>query len=781
MTWLLQVPISGMTCAACAARLEKQLNRQHGVAASVNFATESAEIRLEKDAVPVEAVFHVIEKTGFSVPAISQSFKISGMTCAACAARIEKVLNALPATHAEVNLTAETVRVTSPQGLLSPEDVIASIQQAGYDAALLPEDAPLYSEEAETVRHAARRDLILGVLLSAPLVLGMIPMLQGQHEEWLPRWLQWMLATPVQFILGWRFYRGAWKSLRSGGANMDVLIALGTTMAWALSTVVWLRGDHQHHVYFEAAAVVITLVLAGKHLEARARSRTNTALAEMMRLQPRNARVELHGKLVEVPVTMLHPGDILYIPQGEPIPVDGVVSWGQASVDESLLTGESAAITKQKGDKLYAGTTVLEGTLKCRADGVGSKTYLAEIIRLVARAQGSKAPIQHLADKIAGVFVPVVVAIAVVTFIATWWWLGDFQPALMHAVAVLVIACPCALGLATPAAVTVGVGVAAKNGILFRNAAALEAAERATAIVLDKTGTLTYGKPEVQAIWPCEGWDETKLLQFAASMEAGSEHPLARAVLARAGGLLRFPVEAFRVEPGLGVSGVIDGRAVKVGAPHWVAPDWRWESMMPEHAASTMLAVTVAGEPAGLIACADAVRPSAKALVAGLAEMGIETVMLTGDNLAAAAALASAVGVTRFEAGVSPADKARVVGELKAAGHFVVMVGDGVNDAPALAAADVSFAMGAGSNAAIATADITLMYNDPVHIATAIRLSRHTLRKIRQNLFFAFFYNVLGIPLAALGMLNPVIAGAAMAMSSVSVVTNALLLRRWHE
>ena len=778
MAWLLQVPISGMSCAACAARLEKQLNRQHGVSASVNFATESAEIHLEKDAIPVEAVFHVIEKTGFSVPTSSQFFKISGMSCAACAAQIEKVLNTLPATHAEVNLTAETVRVVSPQGLLKPEDVISTIQQAGYDAALLPEEIPLYGEEAESSRHAARRDLILGALLSAPLVLGMIPMLQGQHE-WLPRWLQWALATPVQFILGWRFYRGAWKSLRSGGANMDVLIALGTTMAWALSTAVWLRNDHQHHVYFEAAAVVITLVLAGKHLEARARSKTNSAIAEMMRLQPRNARVELHGKLVEVPVTMLHPGDILYIPQGEPIPVDGVVSWGQASVDESLLTGESAAITKQKGDKLYAGTSVLEGTLKCRAEGVGSKTHLAEIIRLVAQAQGSKAPIQQLADKISGIFVPTVVVIAICTFIASWWWLGDFQPALMRAVAVLVIACPCALGLATPAAVTVGVGVAARNGILFRNAAALEAAERVSAIVLDKTGTLTFGRPEVQAIWPCEGWDESSLLQLAASMEAGSEHPLARAVLARAGDLARLPVHNFRVEPGVGVSGVIDGRKVRVGAPHWVAPDWQWETAMPTYAASTMLAVTVAEVPAGLIACADAVRPSASILVAELASMGIETVMLTGDNAAAAAALAAAVGVKRFEAGVSPADKARVINELKSAGHFVVMVGDGVNDAPALAAADVSFAMGAGSNAAIATADITLMHNDPVHIATAIRLSRSTLRKIRQNLFFAFFYNVLGIPLAALGLLNPVIAGAAMAMSSVSVVTNALLLRRW--
>lgn len=780
MTWNLHLPINGMDCAACAVRLEKQLNRQHGVTASVNFATNSAEVRLERDSVTVEAVFRVIEKTGFSVPPATLRFHVTGMTSPVCAGRVEKALNNLPATRAAVNLASEIAVVTAPQGLLTPEDVISIIEQAGYNAALLPDDAPLLNENDEALRRAARRDLIFGALLSAPLVLGMIPMLFGL-QEWLPRWLQWALATPVQFILGWRFYKGAWSALRSGGANMDVLVVLGTSMAWLFSTVVWLTDNHQHHVYFEAAAVVITLVLVGKHLEARARRKTGSAIAELMQLQPRKARVEVHGQLVEVPVTVLKAGDILYIPQGEPIPVDGIVTWGPASVDESLLTGEAAAITKQKNDRVYAGTRVLEGTLKCRAESVGSKTHLAEIIRLVARAQGSKAPIQHLADRISGVFVPVVIVIAALTLILTWSLTGDFDAALMHSIAVLVIACPCALGLATPAAVSVGVGVAARRGILFRNAAALEAAERTSAIVLDKTGTLTRGEPEVVALMPQEGWDETALLQLAASLEANSEHPLARAILARAGTLKRLPIDAFRVEAGLGISGLIGSQTVKVGAPHWATPDWNWQAEKSVSQTWTLLAVAVDGTPAGLIACADAIRPSARAALAELNNLGIETLMLTGDHQAAAAALAEKLGIARFEAGVSPADKARVLAELKAAGHFVAMAGDGVNDAPALAAADVSFAMGAGSNTAIATADITLMHNDPAHIAMAIHLSRATLRKIRQNLFFAFIYNVLGIPLAALGLLNPVIAGAAMALSSVSVVTNALLLRRWNE
>lgn len=769
-----RLPIAGMSCAACAARLEKQLNRQQGVEANVNFANESADIVVDKHGVSLPALISVIQKTGFSVPLETQRFSVAGMSCAACAIRLEKVLQGLSGAQSSVNLLHESAEVTAPRGLIEPDAVIALIQKAGYDAALIPQDAHL-DESVEQARQAAQRDLVIGIVLSLPLLVAMFPMLLGQHD-WLPRWLQFALATPVQFVLGWRFYRGAWHSLRSGGANMDVLVSIGTSMAWAYSTVVWLWGDHTHHVYFEASAAVITLVLAGKHLEARACSKTSGAIAELMRLQPKYARVEKGGDLVDLPITQLHPGDIVLVRHGEQIPVDGVVTFGQASIDESLLTGESASISKMPGDQVFAGTQNLEGMLKCRASSVGSQTQLAEIIRLVASAQGSKAPIQRLADRIAGVFVPAVVLIALLTFVLTWWWLG-FTPAVMHAVAVLVIACPCALGLATPTAVSVGVGVGAKHGILFRNATALEAASGIHVLVLDKTGTLTQGKPEVVGVWPQQGWSETSLLQMAASMEAGSDHPLAKAVLARAQGMSLFPVSEFRVEAGLGVSGKMGGQIIRLGAPHWATPDWQAAGRVEQQ--YTLLAVSVDGTPAGLIACADAVRAGAREAVSDLQAMGVEVMILTGDHAAAAEVVAKAVGISRFESNVSPQDKGRIVAELKAQGRRVAMAGDGVNDAPALAAADVSFAMGAGSDTAIAAADVTLMHNDPAQIVAAIHLSRATLGKIRQNLFFAFIYNVLGIPLAALGLLNPVIAGAAMALSSVSVVTNALLLKRW--
>ncbi len=768
---IFHLPVSGMSCAACATRLEKQLNRQQGLQASVNFATESAEIVVSEHGLPLDAILAVVRKSGFDVPTETLHFSVKGMTCAACAARVEKVLRR-PGLSASVNLLQETATVTQPAGLHEADQIVDLIRGAGYDAALI-DDATTQPEPAEITQQAARRDLLAGTILTLPLVAGMVPMLLGEHE-WLPRWLQFLLATPVQFWLGARFYRGAWRSLRGGGANMDVLVALGTSMAWLYSTAAWLWGDHRHHVYFEAGAAVITLVLAGKLLEARARSKTAGAIAELMRLQPRTARVERGDRLEEIPITRLQPGDIVLIRHGEQIPVDGTVTFGQASVDESLLTGESAAIAKSRGSRVFAGTRNLEGLLKCRAESVGSKTQLAEIIRLVAAAQGSKAPIQHLAARSAGIFVPGVVLIAGLTFALTWM-LADFAPALMHSVAVLVIACPCALGLATPTAVTVGVGIGAQHGILFRNATALEAASGIGAVLLDKTGTLTLGQPEVVAIHSLPGWEESRILQLAASLEAGSEHPLARAVLARADGLPRLEVSEFRVEPGLGISGRVEGRDVRVGVPHWAG----WHEPADDGMKHTLLAVVVDGTPAGLIACADALRPGAQDAVERLHALGMKVVMLTGDNPAVAAAVAEAVGIREWRAGVSPQDKAGVVAEIRAQGLRTAMVGDGVNDAPALAAADVSFAMGAGSDSAIAAADVTLMRNDPAQIASAIELSRATLAKIRQNLFFAFIYNVLGIPLAAFGLLNPVIAGAAMALSSVSVVTNAVLLKRW--
>lgn len=777
MPTTLHLPITGMSCAACAVRLEKQLNRQHGVSASVNFATQTAEVHLGQEAPSRDAILTIIKKTGFDVPAETLRFRITGMSCAACAARIEKVLGKLPQVQASVNFANDSAELTLPSGLHHEDELVAAIEKAGFTATLIDDEPHPVMHADHAIEKKARIALIAGIVLSLPLVAGMVPMLWGQHVELIPRWLQFALATPVQFILGARFYRGAFKSLSTGGANMDVLVALGTTMAWLFSTVIWLFDLHHEHVYFEASAAVITLVLLGKYLETRARGRTAGAIAELMKLQPREARVEIDGQLRDLPVNQLQPGMIVIVRHGEQIPVDGIVLAGHAAVDESMLTGESVAQIKHDGSRVHAGTRNLEGSLRCRAESVGSHTQLAEIIRLVATAQGSKAPIQRLADQIAGVFVPVVIGIAALTFVLTWW-LVDFQAALLHAVSVLVIACPCALGLATPTAVTVSVGLGARRGILFRNASALESAAKLTAIVLDKTGTLTSGEPEVAHIWPEQGFNADGLLQLAASLEAGSEHPLARALIA-ANRRELLPVSTFHAIAGMGVEGEVGNRHVRIGAPYWATPEWQGAALKTEESGLTLITIAIDDHPAGVFALRDALRATSKTAIARFKAMGLEIVMLTGDNQSTADGVARELGIERYAAEVRPGDKAHLVAALKNEGHRVGMAGDGVNDAPALAAADVSFAMGAGSDVAIAAADVTLMHNDLNHAAAAIELSRATLKKIRQNLFFAFIYNVLGIPLAAFGLLNPVIAGAAMALSSVSVVTNALLLKRW--
>ncbi|AOX99102.1 heavy metal translocating P-type ATPase [Jeongeupia sp. USM3] len=777
------LPIGGMSCAACATRIEKVLNRLDGVSATVNLATETAQVRLSGPA-GVPDIVGAIARAGYTVPEETLTLAISGMTCAACAVRIEKVLNKAARVSASVNLATETATLRYPSGQYGLDAAIAAVRKAGYDARLQQQDTPAPHDDA-----ALRRSwwaFGAAAVLTLPLMVEMGAMLQGAHEV-VPRSWQLVLATLVQFTVGLRFYRGAWHALRGGAANMDVLIALGTTMAWAYSTVVTLAGWHDAHVYFEAGAAVITLVLLGKLLEARAKGRTAGAIAELLALQPKTARVERNDQLVDVAIGDLVVGDIVIVRQGEPLPVDGRVEDGNAAIDEAMLSGESAPVSKASGDSVYAGTRNLEGMLRIRASATGGATQLADIVRLVAQAQGSKAPIQQLADKISAVFVPVVVAIAVVTFIATAWWTGSWVTAMMHAVAVLVIACPCALGLATPTAVMVGVGLGAKRGILFRNAEALQRAREVNLLVVDKTGTLTEGKPAVTEVLPQNGFDLNTVMQLAASAEAGSEHPLARAVLAHGEtlGLSRLPVEDFVAAPGHGVSAKIDGRAVRIGVPHWALPDADQAGSLIEaerlqQRGQTVIAITVDGIPAGLIGIVDTVRPTSKAAVAQLQRAGVEVVMLSGDNEAVAASVAASLGIQRYRAGVKPADKADSVQAFRAEGKVVAMAGDGVNDAPALAAADVSFAMRTGADAAIEAADITLMHNDLAHIADALSLSRATMRKIRQNLFFAFAYNVLGIPLAAFGLLSPVIAGAAMAASSVSVVGNALLLKRWH-
>ncbi|UJP06463.1 MAG: cadmium-translocating P-type ATPase [Nitrosomonas sp.] len=777
-----------MTCAACALRIEKNLNKLSGVQASVNFANEKAHVSYDADRISADVLVNAVEKAGFHVVPQSVQLQLRNMTCVACADHIEKALHKLPGVTATVNFATETARINYIPGLASIGDMIQAVRDAGYEAGEISESGHAEQKARRLAAYRAQLRLFwIAAILTLPLVLQMGGMFVGHDMEMLPRWLQWLLATPVQFWIGRRFYVGGWHSLRGGSANMDVLVALGTTMAYCFSAVVT-AFDLDQHVYFEASAAIITLVLLGKLMEARAKGKTSEAIEALIRLQPKTARIERDGRVEEVLADSLQIGDVFIVRPGENLPVDGVVIAGESSINEAMLTGESLPVSKQSGAKVFAATLNQQGLLKCRATGVGAHTQLAAIIRLVEEAQGSKAPIQRMADTISGIFVPVVVVISLLTLVGTWM-MQDFVTALINAVAVLVIACPCALGLATPTAIMVGTGRGAQTGVLVKNAAALEHAEKIRTVVIDKTGTLTEGKPSVTDIVTVAAVSKQELLQLAASLEQGSEHPLARAILdgAQKQRLSLLAISDFSAITGSGVTAGINGTKYLLGSPRFLAqhgayPDEKAIGRLQAEG-KTVVGVAACGETPrllGYLAIADRLRSTSAAAVAQLQSMGIDVIMLTGDNQATAAAIAAQTGIVRFRAEVLPQDKAAEVAKIKADGRFTAMVGDGVNDAPALAAADVSFAMGAGSDIAIEAADITLVRSDLTSVADAISLSRATLRKIRQNLFFAFVYNVLGIPLAAFGLLNPVIAGAAMAMSSVSVVSNSLLLKRWH-
>jgi Cu+-exporting ATPase len=710
---------------------------------------------------------------------------VEGMTCAACAARLEKQLNRLPGVEAVVNFAAERARIRYAVGAADTERLLATVAKTGVAASLARDDTR--ADEKARKLAAYRRELVqfwISAVLTLPLVAQMLFMFGTEtHADIVPRWLQLALATPVQLWIGGRFYRGAWNALRNRAGNMDVLVALGTTMAWGYSVAVTLADWAHQHVYFEASATVITLVLLGKLLEARAKARTSAAIEALVRLQPQTARLERDGQLVDVPVAQLIPGDVFVVRPGEAMPVDGEVLDGTSNANEAMLTGESMPVTKAPGSRVFAATVNGEGLLRCRATGVGAQTLLAGIIRLVEEAQGSKAPVQRLADRVSAVFVPVVVAIACATFIGWWLVSGDFSAAMVNAVAVLVIACPCALGLATPTAIMVGTGQGARAGVLIRNAEALELAEKIGVLAVDKTGTLTEGRPVVTEV---AGADAKRLLKLAASLEQGSTHPLAAAIVARAkdeGIELDVP-QNMEAVAGRGICGDVGGQRVRAGSPAWFALEGLAvppEAAMLQQQGRRVVAGAVGAEVLGLIGVADPLRASSRRAVGRLQRLGVEVVMLTGDNAGTAAAIAREAGITRYEAEVLPGDKAAAVNHLKTGNgrRRVGMAGDGINDAPALAAADVSFAMGAGSDEAMQAADVTLMRDDLNGVADAISLSRATLAKIRQNLFFAFIYNVLGIPLAVFGLLNPVVAGAAMAASSVSVVGSSLLLKNW--
>lgn len=781
----INLPIAGMTCAACATRIESSLNKQAGVSAAVNLAAEKARIDYDPQQISPEKLVSVIRKAGYEVPEQQVELALEGMTCAACAGRIEKALNRLPGVHATVNVATERALVRYAPGLASVEDLLAAVRKSGYQARELAAQGRVAERERKLAHYQAERRLfITAALLTLPLLAQMGAMFSGAHEDWLPRWLQLVLATPVQFYVGKRFYIGAYHALRGGGANMDVLVALGTTMAYLLSAVITLLGMQHLHVYFEASSAVITLVLLGKLLEARAKGKTSAAIESLIKLQPRTARVEKNGEVQEISVDDLQAGDICIVRAGESLPVDGEVESGQAQVNEAMLTGESMPKSKTVGSKVYAATLNIDGLLKIRATGIGAATQLAHIVRLVEEAQGSKAPIQRLADVISGIFVPIVVVIALITFAGWWWFSGDLSTALINAVAVLVIACPCALGLATPTAIMVGTGRGAQAGILIRDARALEQAHKIQTLIVDKTGTLTEGKPVVTDVVPAEGVSRAALLGIAAALEQGSQHPLAVAInaLALAERVPISSVQDFVNHAGLGVSATLDGVTMYLGAPRFVAEKIAIDNATTASLAAqakTVVAVASASQYFGAIAIADPLRADTRAAVAALYEMNIEVIMLTGDNQQTASAIAAQAGITQFVAEVLPQDKAQEISRHKALNKTVGMAGDGINDAPALSAADVGFAVASGAEIAIEAADVTLMRDSLMSVVDAIRLSRATLKKIRQNLFFAFIYNVLGIPLAAFGLLNPVLAGAAMAMSSVSVVSNALLLKRW--
>ncbi len=736
--------------------------------------------------------------------------QISGMRCASCSARLEKVLNQLPHVQVVVNIATEKASVTFDAEQTNLDAVIATIEHAGFGANLVRDFAAERASRAAAFRHE-QLQFVISALLTAPMLLEMGLMLLGAHWM-LPTWLPVLLATPVQFWIGKRFYVGAWHSLRSGGSNMDVLVALGTSSAYFFSLVVWAL-DLNQPIYFEASATLITLVLLGKLLEGRAKGKAANALEALINLQPRTAHVERDGVMVELPVADMRSKDIFLVRAGERVPVDGVVLAGTSSVDEAMLTGESLPQVKRPDDKVYAATINQQGVLKCQAVAVGARTQLAAIIRLVEQAQGSKAAIQKLADQISAIFVPVVVGIAVLTFIAWYALGGNFTVALINAVAVLVIACPCALGLATPTAVVVATGRAAQVGILVKDAAALERAHKLQVLVVDKTGTLTVGKPSVTDVLPVGDFTAEVLLQTAAKLAQGSTHPLSKALheyavananVGTTNSYLSHQDVRMNSHPqgevvgltelsGQGLQADIDGTPYLLGSPTFaqqagVMLDEARILTLQRQGKSVIVLARLSSpfslppsQPTllGYFAFADQLRPSSRAAVAKLTAQGVRVVMLSGDNHATALAIAQQAGITEFRADVLPQDKAALVASYQSNGTLVGMVGDGINDAPALAAADVSFAMRSGSDIAIETADLTLMRNDLNSVVDALSLSHATLRKIRQNLFFAFAYNVLGIPLAALGMLNPMIAGAAMAMSSVTVVSNALLLRRW--
>ncbi|GLB59421.1 heavy metal translocating P-type ATPase [Cytobacillus sp. NCCP-133] len=794
-----QLPISGMTCAACSTRIEKGLNKLKGVQeANVNLALEKASVKYNPNVITVEAFEKKIEDLGYAVVTEKAELDLIGMTCAVCSGRIEKGLNKLPGIkNAVVNLALETASVEYNPEQTSIQDMIKKVEDLGYQAKVKQDENHDRADYRVKEIEKQKGKFIFSLILSIPLFWSMVGHFEFTQFIYVPEmfmnpWVQLALATPVQFFIGSQFYVGAYKAIKNKSANMDVLVALGTSAAYfySLYQSILSIGTNAHMVelYYETSAILITLIILGKLFEARAKGRSSEAIKKLMGLQAKTATVLRNGEEIEVPLEDVQAGDNIYVKPGEKVPVDGEILEGQSALDESMLTGESVPVDKTAGDLVIGSTINKNGFLKIKATKVGKDTALSQIIKVVEEAQGSKAPIQRLADRISGIFVPIVVSIAVITFFVWYLWVspGEFAEALEKLIAVLVIACPCALGLATPTSIMAGSGRAAEYGVLFKGGEHLELTHEITTVVLDKTGTVTHGKPVLTDVVVEGNMDENTFLQLVGSAERQSEHPLAEAIVKgiKEKGIGLLNAEDFKAIPGYGISAKAEGKELLIGTRRLMQKydiniePAETKMVSLEDNGKTAMLVAVDGQYMGIVAVADTVKETSKQAIKRLKDLGLEVVMFTGDNKRTAQAIAGEVAIDVAIAEVLPEGKADEVKKLQEQGKKVAMVGDGINDAPALAVADIGMAIGTGTDVAMEAADITLMRGDLNSIADAILMSKKTIRNIRQNLFWAFAYNTLGIPVAALGLLAPWLAGAAMAFSSVSVVLNALRLQR---